>query len=143
MNKEIKFRLCHTAQDGSKTICYQTNRFLIGLNGTIYENYGKDWKSPMWEIIFDAEVFLQRFTGLKDKNGKYIYEGDIIKETWKENNPYGYRPDDWDTQVNIFIVKYEAPQFIFPKHSGFQTCIEEYSREIIGNIFQNPELLKN
>lgn len=68
---------------------------------------------------------LCQYTGLTDKNGRKIWENDIIKYFW--NN-----------KENIDVVKYEAP--IFTPSKSFRWNI--YKDEVIGNVFDNPELLK-
>ena len=88
MSNRFVFRVCYTAQDGSKTVHYSgdDDPFLIGLDGKVYDNYGESWKNPMWEELFDvAELpILQQSTGVVDKNGKTIFEGDIIKYRGRE-----------------------------------------------------------
>jgi uncharacterized phage protein (TIGR01671 family) len=88
------------------------------------------------------DIIIQQCTGLMDENNVEIYEGDIIKDNWKENHPYGYCPDEWYNKEDIFVVRYEPPSFIFPQRRGEQRCIEDFKRFVIGNIFENPELLK-
>lgn len=71
---------------------------------------------------------LMQFTGLKDKNGKEIYEGDIL-------NHYDY---------GHFQIAYEDfnGKFISVGEVGYgDVGIAKYS-EIIGNIYENPELVK-
>ena len=97
-----------------------------------------DKSNWFWEKVreFDLDPF--QYTGLKDKNGKEIYEGDIIK--WKDN----------DNTYNIFIVKYEIEWCGFTiesiQNSGQYMLngdhCRHYNSEVIGNKFENPDLLK-
>lgn len=74
---------------------------------------------------FDKANILQ-FTGLKDKLGKEIYEGDIIQ------------PEDSKKDVVIF-----SDGLFHRKHETTKTPIRNLGEiEVIGNIYENPELLK-
>ena len=83
----------------------------------------------------DGEFCLQQFTGIFDVNGKEIYEGDIV---YLLNGSEG----------NILAeVKWHEFGWRFKKVSAdswhlFQWKDDEESIEIIGNIYENPELLK-
>ncbi|QWH09510.1 YopX family protein [Bacillus mycoides] len=80
---------------------------------------------------------IMQYTGLKAKNGKEIYEGDIV-------HMYSVMPGcDID---EIGIVKFIECAFLFEKtdgSDGWSIFNEATEIEVIGNIFENPELLKN
>lgn len=76
----MKFRVLYTAQDGSKSFHYSDDkRFMLGLDGVLYEDYGTPSR-PLWEVPFDVAEppIVQQYTGCHDKNKKPIYEGDKV-----------------------------------------------------------------
>lgn len=81
------------------------------------------------------EVFVTQWTGLVDKNGKGIYEGDIIKE-----NPNGHIGVVKNEHGN-FYVEWDDPQY--PDWDWMEMACDHMGRiEVIGNVFESPELLK-
>ena len=76
-----------------------------------------------------------QYTGLTDKNGRKIFEGDIIKCKVHEMN--GYR-------VRRGVVEYHGVGFIMnlDPNSWYDQKNISFDCEVIGNIYDNPELLK-
>jgi uncharacterized phage protein (TIGR01671 family) len=91
-------------------------------------------------LFYDYKFNVMQFTGLHDKNGKEIYEGDIV------------------TYLNCYTKKMLNKQIVWDKYSCGFTCdpmghqnlwyLQEYLKdnkldlEVSGNIYENPELLK-
>lgn len=89
-----------------------------------------------WEVIPET---VSQFTGLLDKNGKEIYEGDIIRSYDSENNPI-IHSISWDNKKACYV----ATMLQYPLLGGSidKGWIDEFEKEVIGNVFDNPELLK-
>lgn len=93
-----------------------------------------DWervkKEFTLEYFDDRGLIFQQYTGLKDKNGVEIYEGDIVNHYW--SNEVG------ESFCHKTVIKnpfdYKANEAMY-----FNYCD---GLEVIGNIYENPELLK-
>ena len=128
--REFKFR----AWDGTGMFPVDTIEFPMGGTrwygpgvgrGTVYANPDFDWK---------VDSVLMQYTGLKDRDGKEIYEGDIVKL------------DSWEGVQQIVFI--EGAFCLADKHGWYVGDIhyinhaDKNQATIIGNIWENPELLK-
>lgn len=135
--REPKFR----AWDKVTERYYAVSGLEYGESGEVCEVYLAgvqiDESNPNANVRKPSEVVLEQYTGIKDKNGKEIYENDILHEKWYDNE--AYRGRDRVSKVEYFCDGYECwfrggvvALGMFPtKHI-----------EVIGNINENPELLK-
>ena len=80
---------------------------------------------------FHSHLLPLEYTGLKDKNEKEIYEGDIIRSVLPGNPEL----------VKNFVIKWEYNET--SGDIGFNVLLRAENREVIGNIHENPELLES
>lgn len=130
--RELKFRIW-IKDEGRFYDESDDESYLIVPNGNvIYESgaYEEDGVFFTDTTNQTSNVIVEQYTGLKDKNGKEIYEGDVVD----------YNSDG----VCIGVVKFEAPEFILTKTNDWGTMFlkGECHQTVIGNIHENPELLE-
>ena len=106
---------------GSEMRVYKSNSHTLHCNGGIPE------------IFFHAPFEIMQYTGLKDKNNKEIYEGDIVKFYDGNINKEIVREVYYDTELTEFGVKMSFKLF----HKQFEKDFEK-----VGNKYENPELLE-
>lgn len=134
--REIKFRAWqkhHRKMLPVKIIDFNRN--------TITVDYGE--KTIPRFNTFDMENFeLMQYTGLKDKNGTEIYEGDIVKakDPYKLNSKERfYTCEVVFTDGALFMLKHKTVKWGKEEVHYYNMRIMEI--EVIGNIHDNPELL--
>lgn len=82
------------------------------------------------------DVVLEQFTGLRDKNGKKIYEGDLVKEVI-----YGRASVIWEVRWHQEECCFELHR-IRGAYYGDSLLGDNIQYEVIGDIHRNPELLE-
>ncbi len=129
-NREIKFRAWYY----NKMQCC----FHISDEGVVCECYYGGW-GDSGSADYHKDAILMQYTGLKDKNGIEIYEGDIVQFLYK--HPENSEPLRlvtceifWHPE-GAWCLKWPGKE---PYLNGARLNPEKY--EIIGNIYQNPEL---
>ena len=123
MNRVIKFRAWDTKRKQWE------NLFGITSDGMALDMYN-EIEMPHLELV--------QFTGLLDKNGKEIYEGDILKPV----NPPS--PKKYNRVVEFLNGSFCYSESPTRGNRGYWNLTQGKARlfEVIGNIYENPELLK-
>ncbi|MFB5454924.1 YopX family protein [Enterococcus avium] len=91
------------------------------------------------EKFLGDEVILMQSTGLKDKNGVEIYEGDIVKVT---NHPFQKKEDSAGIEIDgDYLIGWSDHNLTWLAGDLLLYQLKPYI-EVIGNIYENPELLE-
>ena len=117
----------------------------VGKDYSVIRKLGKDGKGYYDYIVYPYTV--SQFTGLTDKNGKKIFEGDIIHVNYTISVPAGVGPLLRIVKHSIdykSVVAFDNCRFCLKKQNGeiFEMHLVPGEVEVIGNIHDNPELLE-
>ncbi|AUM66427.1 hypothetical protein C0R09_18925 [Brevibacillus laterosporus] len=115
--REIKFRMWDFE-----------NQEMINGDSLAFEEY-----APISQLL--SQKGIMQYTGLKDRNGKEIYEGDILK-----GKIYDYSP----AKRFIGVLEYGYSGFLIKGVKQYKGMIDHPNAiyEVIGNIYENPELME-
>lgn len=131
MNREIKFRGKVADEPNEWVHGYLTNE------DSIFQpketEYTKCCGFGTFAVIPET---IGQYTGLKDKNNKEIYEGDILKFSEEDTAVV-----KWDKKYSYFMVK-PIQDYYFDSDVLGHALEYNYDVEIIGNVWEDSELLK-
>lgn len=132
--KPIKFR----AWDSRNNQMHHRLKIKFGLKGTMVLVGASDNEVDRWLTLPNNVVKLMQFTGLLDKNKKEVYEGDILRVKCL---------DKYHTEIFEAVIQWYQPECLYHlqektshgyRYWGTQ---QTESIEIIGNIYESPELI--
>lgn len=130
MNREILFR-GKRVDNGEWAYGHYVNCSCPGCQPNETKHYIVEYPSA-WNEIYTST--LGQYTGLTDRNGKRIFEGDIL------------RYDDGET--SIYDVRWDYHRWLVQLHGDYSAMPDDLDdffcqyAEVIGNIYDNPELLE-
>lgn len=108
--------------------------FFITDNGLICNMEKPTSDSKLLIPIEKSELILMQSTGLKDKNGKEVFEGDVVKMS----------KDVYSEPTYYEVVRHHGGGYrLESKQHGCELWIRHTDCEVIGNIYENKELLEN
>ena len=121
--REIKFRAWSNGN-------YHFDGFVV------YPDGKTEWPESGWDLHgVDDKILIEQYTGLRDANGVEIYEGDIVRWWWKWQDCWG--PYAVVSMGCCWVGDEEVPALWMTND-----CPLNNECFVIGNIHENPELLK-
>ena len=133
-NRELKFRLWNkNAKDfikdgGNRIVYFDLINFSYYCSVNRLENLN--------------DLIIQQFTGLFDKNNVPIYEGDILKYEYSQAECSSFAAQESTLRFHdLYVVEYRDGAFRYKELKYGDISEDNLSMVVIGNIFQNPELI--
>lgn len=121
-------------------------KFRYNYNNKIYDVFAIDFFHSTGQIVsLDRKETLMckinldnliQCTGVKDKNGKFIYEGDILRNTLTNK----YASVAWHGTGAGYVWSKSIPNSYLYEFGALMRAFGKY--EVVGNIYENPELLE-
>lgn len=161
--REIKFRVFDTTTHDMYFPGEDGSQLVIGMSHALDEdkNYIALWSEDS-EICRTGQAEFMQYTGLEDKNGVEIWVGDIVKQEYQAHIRTSYDPEtlgvtDFESIEGHFIGEVvtipsagaclkNPIHYSLDEDSNHMTKqykrIAAYRSEVIGNIYENPELLE-
>jgi len=146
--REIKFRAKTKSGEMVKGLLFHGNK-IVTVRVDNKSPYVEKGSANYYYDYYDIDPkTLGQYTGLKDKNGKEIYEGDILRNINHHENKkpfynyhkvifnnvyFGYSCINLSNESESLLISGNCQLFVYIKNIDF---------EVIGNIYENPELIK-
>ena len=131
--RPLKFR----AWDKSVNTMWPVSSISLASDGTVIVYTEQPYDFGDIEVEMSINTPVMQFTGLKDKNGKEIYEGDVVRAIYDNLDVRG-------REQQVVWIEYRACFGLVPSTPyDFTECSDEHAKhsEVIGNVWGNPELL--
>lgn len=131
-NRKFKVRVWSKALERVLT----KDEWFLDFDGNLYfEEYDEDSNQYKPILVPEDYYVVQQYTGILDKNGKEVFEGDVIK-----HRDGSYQAPLYDHVVVEWMSENDGYDY-----TGWKFCdtfLQGGEFEVVGNIFENPELLK-